>query len=113
MIPVHPERLTEWVALCQTLDNRMRALKHRQSRGTTSNTTNTWRPTNTAPAPKPATTTASGAQAGPMDLTAGSARKTISEAERNQRVTQGLCFNCDEMGHFENSCSVPHPKIAW
>ena len=51
-------------------------------------------------------TTASGADAGPMDLSAGAAKTRITAAERARLRAQGLCMYCLRVGHFAADCSL-------
>ena len=50
-------------------------------------------------------TTASGTDAGPMDLSAGAATTRITAAERARHRAQGLCMYCVGVGHFAADCS--------
>jgi len=57
--------------------------------------------------PKPAahpttSTTATGTQAGPMDLSAG--RRHLSQAEREDRMRRGQCFYCAGANHMARQC---------
>lgn len=91
-----PETFNEFVQLCITLDNNLRAL------GVVSTTAP---PTTTrAPAAAPTRTTATGTQSGPMDLSAGRRRGPLTEAERNHRRANNLCLYCGKAGHFASVC---------
>ena len=52
--------------------------------------------------PKPATTTATGTAAGPMDLSGS--RKRLTAEERLRRRNLGLCMYCGGVGHFAAEC---------
>ena len=52
--------------------------------------------------PKPATTTATGTAAGPMDLSGS--QKRLTAEERLHRRNLGLCMYCGGVGHFASEC---------
>ena len=100
------EEFNAYVERLNELDCRLRALrvqtpnhqghrhqnlspKHNTSGGNTSNST-----------------TASGANAGPTDLSAGAAKTRIPAAERTGRRAQGLCMYCGGVGHFAADCPL-------
>ena len=75
-----------WV---QTLNHHGHRHQHSTAKDTTSNST-----------------TASGTDAGPMDLSAGAAKTRITAAERTRRRAQGLCMYCGGIGHFAADCPL-------
>ena len=86
------EGFDQYVKRLNELDCRLRALQsrtHQQPRG----------PVHT---PTPGPTTATGTDAGPMDLSATKGR--ISKAEKARRRAQGLCMYCGGTGHFAAQC---------
>ena len=93
--PAHKdEEFDAYVERLNELDCRLRALRvqtpnyqgHRHQHSTPKDTTNS--------------TTASGTNAGPMDLSAGAAKTCSTAVERARRRALGLCMYCGGIGHF-------------
>ena len=92
------EEFDAYVERLNELDCRLRALRvqtpnhqgHRHQHSTPKDTTNT--------------TTTSGTNAGPMDLSADVAKTRITATERARRRAQGLCMYCGGIGHFAADC---------
>lgn len=118
-----PKNLTDFVTLCQELDNSVRALNldlaargnnsttrtttHRSSGSSPNATTSTTTTTTTA-----APSTASGAHSGPMDTSAGATtfrrpagkRGALTNEQKADRAARGTCFYCDDPGHSVANC---------
>jgi len=99
-----PDELDQYIILLKRVDNQIRA-RAAERKGSSS----TWRSptTTTITTPKPATpptntTTATGTQAGPMDLSAG--RRRLSQAQREDRMRRGQCFYCGGANHMARQC---------
>ena len=95
------EEFDAYVESLHELDYRLRALRvqtpnhqrHRHQHSTPKDTTSN-------------STTASGTDIGPMDLTAGAAKTCITATECARRRAQGLCMYCGGVGHFAAVCSL-------
>ena len=106
------ETLTDWVALCQRLDNKIRSLKSRQAARTSSSwrtstpatTTTTTAKTTTTATPTNAKAAVTSTHAGLMDLSLGATRNKVSVEEYARRQSQGLCFRCGGLGHSARDC---------
>ena len=57
-------------------------------------------------------TTASGTDARPMDLSAGTTKIRITAAERARRRAQGLCMYCGGVGYFAADCSLAKARLV-
>ena len=55
-------------------------------------------------------TTISGTDSGPMDLSAGAAKTRITAAEYTCRRAQGLCIYCGVVGHFAADCQLANAR---
>lgn len=103
-----PRTVDELVEICQLLDNRRRAVQERlRPRANYSTTTRaipatTTTRTTTAPVLSRTATTATGTQAGPMDLS--SSRRKLTLEERQRRMTEGRCLYCGGLGHMARDC---------
>src|SRR5512133_596721 len=97
-----PTTFNEFVQLCITLDNNLRAL----SVLPTPLASNPARP---ATAARP--TTATGTQSGPMDLSAGRRRGPLTEAQKNYRRANNLCLYCGKAGHFASVCPEKAKRV--
>jgi len=90
------DELDQYIILLKRVDNKILSCAP-ECKGSSS----TWRSPTTTPitTPKPAapptnTTTATGTQVSPMDLSAG--RRRLSQAQRQDRMRRGQCFYCGE-----------------
>ena len=99
-----PDELDQYIILLKRVDNKIRA-SAAERKGSSS----TWRsPTMTmTTTPKPAappttSTTATGTQVGPMDLSAGQRR--LSQAQLADRMRRGQCFYCGGANHMARLC---------
>ena len=57
-------------------------------------------------------TTVSGTDAGPMDLSAVAAKTRITATECARRRAQGLCKYCGGVGHFAAKCSLAKARLV-
>ena len=108
-----PTTLSGFVALCNSLDTKRRALHGSSSYGRTSGVQSGSKPAggraSTAPTPSYTTpaaptsstpSTQSGTHAGPMDLSAG----RLTPEEREKCMREGRCFRCKVQGHLGANC---------
>jgi hypothetical protein len=118
------QTVTDFVKICQQLDNRRRTVNQEsgsrfgsftRTGGPASNTSRTTPATGTSSSPAPNnTTTAVGTAPGPMDLSAN--RRRITPEERARRMAEGRCLYCGGLGHMARDCptkpQVPRPLRA-
>jgi len=99
-----PDEVDQYIILIKGVDNKIRARAAERNWSSS-----TWRSpsTTTTTTPKPAapptmSTTATGTQAGPIDLSAG--RRHLSEAQCEDRMRRGQCFYCGGTNHMARQC---------
>jgi len=88
------DELGQYIILLKRVDNkiRARAAERKGSSSTWRSRTTTTTMTPKLAAPPTTSTTATGTQAGPMDLSAG--RRRLSQAQHEDRMRRGQCFDC-------------------
>ena len=119
-MPEDPQTFVQFVTAMQRLDNRRRAfqLESRSSfkpPASHQNFSNTYQRVTTPGATTtpnvPRGTTATGTQAGPMDLSSNCRR--LTPEERQRRMVEGTCRYCGGLGHMAATCLVaPRPLGA-
>ena len=108
-----PETLAVFVTIARRIDAGFRAEKECKT-----GITHASAPPKPRSAPKTTTmTTATGTEAGPMDLSRKGGRfPRLSEQERQRRLRMGLCFRCGGQGHLSTNCpsttSRPQTTVA-
>ena len=104
-----PDEFDAYVADCITIDNEIRA--HREARDPTPrNPGEKFASNNTAPS---TTSTSTGIQPGPMDLSAvGRKRGLLTAAEKKRRRDKSLCLYCGSPGHWATICPQKKRRVV-
>lgn len=101
-----PDNFDAFVQLCIKLDNNIRALPVSESRA----------PPRITSHPEPSTSTATGTQPGPMDLSridrTSRKRAPLSEDVKKHRRDNNLCLYCGNPGHWATNCPIKKPAPA-
>jgi hypothetical protein len=112
-----PESMTEFVRLCQKLDNRIRAFAAEQR------PRSSFRPAiRQTPIPARARTpafpivqvpqpTAPPTPSGPTPMDISSNRRKLVPEERSRRIAEGLCLYCGGAGHIAYLCPNSRPSL--
>ena len=108
MVDKEPETIAAFMALCNKLNTKRRALQGNSR----SHDPRSQAPKHTAQAtPASATetaTTSSGTAPGPMDLSANCHH--LSPEKRARRLAEGRCYCCGRMGHMARACPLSQQK---
>ena len=102
MIDKEPETMAAFVALCNKLDTKRRALQGNSRSYDPRPQVPKHTPQATPGSATESTTTSSRTAPGPMDLSAN--RRRLSPEERAHRLAEGRCYRCGGMGHMAQAC---------
>src|SRR5258705_1170000 len=100
-----PDTIVSFVALCNKLDTKRRAL---QSNSRLQAPRHTPQVTPSSVAETVTATTSSGTAPGPMDLSAN--RRRLSPEERTRWLAEGRCYRCGGMNHVARNCPLNQQK---
>ena len=108
MIDKEPETIAAFVALCNKLDTKCRALQGNSRSHDPRPQAPKHTPQATPGSTAESATTSSRTAPGPMDLSAN--RRCLLLEERARRLAKGRCYRCGRMGHMAQACPLGQQK---
>ena len=99
-----PETIAAFVALCNKLDTKRRALQGNSRSHDPRPQAPKHIPQATPGSATESATTSSGTAPGPMDLSAN--RRRLSLEEKARRLAEGRCYRCGGMGYMARACPL-------
>ena len=104
MIDKELETIVAFVALCNKLDTKCRALLGNSRQHDLHSQAPKHIPQATPSSATESATTSFGTAPGPMDLSAN--RRCLSPEERAWHLAEGCCYHCGGMGHMAQACPL-------